>query len=446
MEATGFKVVRVVTDNLSVNVTMFSKMNGNTHCPVVPHPVQPYTEKEMEIMPCVFRPLFLSYDYCHVTKNIRNQFLDRNFHINGQEISSKYAKMIYDLQKGELAKAGRNWTEKHVRPNSLEKQKVKPAMDMFRPEVTATIEMNAEHGVQGFENVGPTVDFMKTIHRWISIHDISSSKEHMRKILPDKKPFYKADDERLTFLEVDIPLLLKTWDKEVKTLVDAIPAKEIKKRKEEKLKFLTKETYHAIIFTSQSTVECVRYLLQNIGFHFVLTRRFSSDNIEELFGALRQMIGGNFKGDAVSLAQAFEKILRTGIAYMTVNGNTRLSRESERQYQLIRNNDNAKKRAGNELIFLPSSDILILDDFLTAPGTYIRNSNFPIFLSYLLKKKLGEVPKTSQASTIAFMAGYVIRVLEEQEFCQECIERFKGEKSSHPVMSLIRLLGITFIF
>lgn len=37
VEAIGFKVLRVVTENLSVNVTMFSKMNNNTHHPVVPH-------------------------------------------------------------------------------------------------------------------------------------------------------------------------------------------------------------------------------------------------------------------------------------------------------------------------------------------------------------------------------------------------------------------------
>jgi hypothetical protein len=55
-------------------------------------------------------------------------------------------------------------------------------------------------------------------------------------------------------------------------------------------------------------------LLEVLGFKFVLTRRFSSDPIEQLFGAIRQLIGGNFKGDATAVSQAFEKILRTGIA------------------------------------------------------------------------------------------------------------------------------------
>lgn len=57
IETTTFKVVRVVTDNLSVNVKMFRKMNGDLLPPVLVHPVLPFTEKCYEPIPLVFRPL-----------------------------------------------------------------------------------------------------------------------------------------------------------------------------------------------------------------------------------------------------------------------------------------------------------------------------------------------------------------------------------------------------
>lgn len=38
-------------------------------------------------------------------------------------------------------------------------------MNMFRPKVTAAIEMYAEHRVEGFKNVEPTVNFTKKIPR-----------------------------------------------------------------------------------------------------------------------------------------------------------------------------------------------------------------------------------------------------------------------------------------
>lgn len=66
----------------------------------------------------------------------------------------------------------RNWTQKTTQPNSLEKEEVKPAIDMFRPEVTAAIEMHSEIGTEGFGNVASISNFTKEIHKWVSIHDI----------------------------------------------------------------------------------------------------------------------------------------------------------------------------------------------------------------------------------------------------------------------------------
>lgn len=74
----------------------------------------------------------------------------------------------------------------------------------------------------------------------------------------------------------------------------------------------------------------------------MLTRRFSSDNVEQFFGAIRQMAGGNFSCDAVIVSQSFEKILRTGIAECAVEGIKPLSRETEKQYNLIRTNKEGK--------------------------------------------------------------------------------------------------------
>ena len=43
---------------------------------------------------------------------------------------------------------------------------------------------------------------------------------------------------------------------------------------------LTKETLEALRFTTKSTVNTVRHLLES-GFKFVLTRRFSSDGLHD---------------------------------------------------------------------------------------------------------------------------------------------------------------------
>ena len=76
---------------------------------------------------------------------------------------------------------------------------------------------------------------------------------------------------------------------------------------------LSKETYEALIFTCKSTAACVRYLLQERKFKFVLTRRFSTDNIERMFGTIRSMCGGNNKCGVASAIFGINKILRTNV-------------------------------------------------------------------------------------------------------------------------------------
>ncbi len=165
---------------------------------------------------------------------------------------------------------------------------------MFRPEVTATIEMHAALKTEGFVDVESTMKFMKRQHRWISLHDVSSVKEHQRYRLPDKMPYYSLMDERLHFLEFDFNPRLHAWDEEIQNLIKTMPNNSKADKdaiKKTKTKFLTQETYEALTYTTTSTsVACIRYLLKVLGFKFELTRRFSSDPIEQLFGAIRQLM------------------------------------------------------------------------------------------------------------------------------------------------------------
>ena len=166
VEECGFCVDRLVTDCLSVNVKMFANLNGGTLHPVVPHPIQ----KEAGKPPLVFRPLFVSFDSCHGTKNVRNQYVYCTFVINGEEISGKYLRQLKTLQEGNSLCPVHNLTRKHTNPNNLERQKVKYAMDVFPPDVIATFKMLAENNEAGFENVQPTIKFLEVFGNWISNH------------------------------------------------------------------------------------------------------------------------------------------------------------------------------------------------------------------------------------------------------------------------------------
>lgn len=85
-------------------------------------------------------PLASMFDQSHLLKNVRNQFLDKFFLINGQMITSDFIKQLYEIEKNSVMKAVRFLTRKHVYPDSLERVQVKFAIDFFGSEVSAALE------------------------------------------------------------------------------------------------------------------------------------------------------------------------------------------------------------------------------------------------------------------------------------------------------------------
>lgn len=86
VEEAGFTMLRFVSDNHKVNVSAMTHLCGGFLKYRTEHPCDPD------------RLLFLSFDYCHVFKNIQSQFLARELGENGQ-VSSTYLKKLYELQK-----------------------------------------------------------------------------------------------------------------------------------------------------------------------------------------------------------------------------------------------------------------------------------------------------------------------------------------------------------
>jgi hypothetical protein len=193
----------------------------------------------------------------------------------------------------------------------LERQKVQWAADIFCDQLINTLKVMSRRGVPGFENLNETIKFMNMIRRWWTIlNNVNVTKGlHLR--IPDAMPFISEDDMRFDFLDQTFLSYIAKW----------------KKTSKGGKSFLTQETYNALVTTTRSTVDCIKYLLQ-LGFEKVLTRRFSSDHIEQFFGQIRQLLGGNYNGDALSVLRAVEKIIITGIAYSSVHSNVHLHEES----------------------------------------------------------------------------------------------------------------------
>ena len=367
--------------------------NGVPPIDRVPHPVD------------ATRWLFVSFDYCHILKNWRNQWLDRISIFNGVEITAAPLRKLLDIQHKNLFQLAYKLTNKHLYPNNLERQKVQPAVDIFQPDITAALRTCTDMKLPGFDNIEETLRFLQLAGKWWNCHDVSSTTQYWRFNLPEKMPYYDSNDERLDFLCKDVPKMLEEIQQAAKTVRENKKAKSLEKKeqinlwaklhqdmnstekervksansrnerileeREHELNTLrfTKETYQAILLTSRSTGACVRYMLDDVGFHFVLTRKFSSEKIESHFGAIRQLLGGNFKGDAVSVMYATEKIIRTGMAYSSIHENFILEKEKQKSYELIRANGNRKKETSTILSSLRESILEILNELNNVPSS-----------------------------------------------------------------------------
>lgn len=113
VEGYGIQVLRIATDNAKTNVSLFKKLGGSDTTFIIPHPLDES------------RKLFLSYDYTHLLKNVRNLWIDRPFLINGSPVLFTPLVKIYNETKNDVFKPVRHLTRKVVEPTNLERQKVR---------------------------------------------------------------------------------------------------------------------------------------------------------------------------------------------------------------------------------------------------------------------------------------------------------------------------------
>ncbi|KAH6939989.1 hypothetical protein HPB50_023869 [Hyalomma asiaticum] len=387
VEEIGFIVVRIVTDNHKINVLAMQLLcNGSLkHC--TDHPGKPN------------RKLLLAFDQCHLIKNVRSQFLSRDIG-KGGEISSNHLKSLYKMQQGSLVKPVRFLTRKHVFPTNMEKMNVQRAVQVFSPPVTAALKLLQEQAGHtcdaSFAGVGPTVQFMDTVHRWFVLMDVSNCTQHIHQKNADCKQFESAGDERLIWLETRFLDYLAD-------LKSQCLAKN----------FLTKETYEGLVITTRSNVECIRYLLEEMSFHFVLTRKMSSDPIESFFGWLRKSAGSNDQTDVRAVLTGIEKTLKTGVASASSTSNIMAAEES------------------NCLSTLPQQK-----------NTKVQTSEeFPADARRELIERLNRdkpLLPTPDVAALAMVGGYLARAVRENIECEECFALLTKPNTSTPSDSLIK--------
>ncbi|XP_070386662.1 uncharacterized protein [Dermacentor albipictus] len=171
-----------------------------------------------------------------------------------------------------------------------------------------------------------------------------------------------------------------------------------------RMQSLTKETYEATVMTTRSTVAVVEYMLNDLGFKYVLTRGLNSDPVESVFSCFRQFNGGNDRVDARAAVFTAEKLLKVGILQAASTGNAPSSSECKTALKGWNHDGDREDPA------IPEAALAVLWK-----------------LQHVMKHD--EVPPHLEFAPLTYMAGYLAFVCEQKVACRECKVRLKGSAS-----------------
>ena len=236
------------------------------------------------------QPIFLIFDPVHDIKNVYNNFQGRKVFQcpamvrnlpNGCTARFQDVVDLFNHEAAMPLKKAHRLTPAALAPKSIEKTSVKLATSVFHESTRDALQFYAvnEHKPTWSE----TAEFIALILKLWNVMNVKSSSKgkHKRNYVMD--PVRSSQDWKLDFLREVADFLLR-WESS-------------------RTAGLTRETFLALRHTCLALADCAAFLLDRLGFNFVLLGRLQSDPIESRFGWLRQLSGANYY---VSMRQVLE--------------------------------------------------------------------------------------------------------------------------------------------
>ena len=275
-----FNVVAISVDNAAVNRRFYMDLcNNNLQVSVQ----NPFTHQ----------PLFLLIDPVHNIKNIYNNFQTRKIlkcppnpplAPNGFNANFHHIKELYELESSSSLRKAHRLTSTVIHPQSIERTSVKLACAVFSESTRDALQFYTNNENRQWTGTLIFIDLILKIWKVLNVKS-STKGYHKRDISQD--PVKSSSDWKLECLR-EFSQLLKFWQSNSDY-------------------GLSKETFLALSQSCIAIADCAAYLLDMLGFSFVLLGKLQSDNIESRFGWFRQLSGSNY---FISMRQVIESDIK----------------------------------------------------------------------------------------------------------------------------------------
>ena len=222
---------------------------------------------------------FLLYDFVHVMKCVRNNWIteksgELEYEFEGKKQVAKWSdlKLLYDVECESLLKLSK-LSYVSVYPKPIERQSVETCLKVFCDETVVALQT---HPKLKNIDVSGTTNFISIFVKFWKILNVKGIGADGRFNDPLRAVVKFPDDPRLQFL---------------KDLGDM--AKNMKKSGKTRVRTLTADTSGFLYHTCNAFVDLARYLL-SCGNDYVIFGWFTTDFLEKYFGKLRQGSGGTY--------------------------------------------------------------------------------------------------------------------------------------------------------
>ena len=267
----GGTVISLVSDNCGTNRGVYKLMGGPGKVTV--------THKELRYV------LFLVYDYVHIYKNLRNNWITETCkELSFTKDSKQYLACWSDVvalyeedRKSDIRLT--KLTHTSVHPKTLQRQSVPLVAQVFNDKKIAAFKA-LSNTVKYSEG---TIVFIQMVVDWFKMCNVK-----------DKYAAIRHRDE-----------LRSPWTlncdsfKKLRSIVEAMST--CKNSGRTRVKKLTSYTADAFKFSTEYNIQAAIYLFENYSFEYILSAIFSQDPLEKFFGQARQRCGGNFYIDIIDV-------------------------------------------------------------------------------------------------------------------------------------------------
>ena len=293
------------------------------------------------------KTLFVILDVCHMLKLARNSLGDMKvfFDENGNEICWHYITELYNVQKNDVLHLGNKLKSTHIKWHN-QKMKVAVAAQTMSNSVAAGIMYLKNLNLPNFQKSQETAEFISSIN---NLFDILNSKSKFGKNY--KSPITLNNiDEVQDYVNQTIHNLTNLVDKDGIKLV----------------KGPRKTFIVGFALSSKSILSLAKCLLQRDynTFDYLLTYRFSQDQLEMFFSKIRSRLGWNNNPNAIQFKWALRALLQKNEVAPSKSANSVVDEE-----KLNEDQDAVDDKVS---LFLKSSNIW-RDDVLEYIGGYIAN-------------------------------------------------------------------------